>query len=342
MREENCGGELYFYHCIIHQESLCAKALNMEHVMTKVIQVVNFIRSKGLNHRQFNSFLEEFGSEHSGVPYHTEVRWLSRGKVLKRFLELHEAICQFLNGKGKDTEELRQQQFLCELAFLCDISSHLDELNLQLQGRGRIITDMYSSVKAFKTKLYLWEKQLLQENLGHFPCCKSMTTQISSAMCTQFAEKLNVLGAEFTRRFDDFGSQQSKFELLSNPFEVDVEKAPTNLQMELIELQCNASLKSKFDAVGAAQFPQFIPETMPQLRTQTAQLLSMFGSTYLCEQLFSIMKMTKTSHRIRLTDEHLCSIIKVASAQSLSPNIIELASKKRCQVSGSGTSQTDQ
>ena len=109
----------------------------------------------------------------------------------------------------------------------------------------------------------MWEKQLLQENLGHFPSCKSITTQISSAMCTQFAEKLNVLGAEFTRRFDDFGSQQSKFELLSNPFEVDVEKAPTNLQMELIELQCNASLKSKFDAVGAAQFPQFIPETIP-------------------------------------------------------------------------------
>ena len=118
-----------------------------------------------------------------------------------------------------------------------------------------------------------------------------------------------------------------------------MEKAPTNLQMELIELQCNASLKSKFDAVGAAQFPQLIPETMPQLRTQTAQLLSMFGSTSLCVQLFFIKKMTKTSHRIHLNDEqHLCSIIKVVSDYSLGLNIIELASKKRFQLSGLGTS----
>ncbi|CAF87089.1 unnamed protein product, partial [Tetraodon nigroviridis] len=85
------------------------------------------------------------------------------------------------------------------------------------------------------------------------------------------------------------------------------------LQMELIELQCNDTLKSKYDAVGAAQFPQFIPDTMPQLRTQTAQMLSMFGSTYLCEQLFSSMKMTKTSHRRRLTDEHLRSILRISS-----------------------------
>ncbi|KAJ3583528.1 hypothetical protein NHX12_017072 [Muraenolepis orangiensis] len=48
------------------------------------------------------------------------------------------------NCAGKDTAELREQKFLCELAFLCDISSHLDALNLQLQGRGRIITDMYA------------------------------------------------------------------------------------------------------------------------------------------------------------------------------------------------------
>ena len=116
------------------------------------------------------------------------------------------------------------------------------------------------------------------------------------------------------------------------------EKAPTNLQMELIELQCDETLKSKFDAVGAAQFPQFIPDTMPQLRTQVAQLLSMFGSTYLCEQLFSSMKMTKTSHRRRLTDEHLCSIMRVSSAQNLSPDIDDLASRKRCQVSGLGAS----
>uniref|UniRef100_A0A8C7ISN8 SPIN-DOC-like zinc-finger domain-containing protein n=1 Tax=Oncorhynchus kisutch TaxID=8019 RepID=A0A8C7ISN8_ONCKI len=198
MREENCAGELTVYHCIIHQEALCAKALKMEHVMTTVTQVVNFIRAKGLNHRQFKSFLEECGSEYADVPHHTEVRWLSRGKVLNRCFELREEICQFLETKGKDTAELREQKFLCELAFLCDISSHLDALNLQLQGRGRIITDMYAAVRAFKTKLCLWENQMLQGNPCHFPCCQSIKAQISTAVfpCAQFAEKLSVLAGD--------------------------------------------------------------------------------------------------------------------------------------------------
>ncbi|KAK0137595.1 General transcription factor II-I repeat domain-containing protein 2 [Merluccius polli] len=172
---------------------------------------------------------------------------------------------------------------------------------------------------------------MLQGNLGYFPYCQTIKTQISTTMfpCAQSAEKL---GAEFTRRFADFDVQKCRFELLRNPFAVDVENAPTNLQKELIELQCSDTLKSKYDAVGAAQFPHLIPDTMPQLHTQAVQMLSMFGSTYLCEQLFSSMKMTKTSHRSRLTDEDLCSILRISSAQSLSPDIDELASKKRCQV----------
>ncbi|XP_074488096.1 general transcription factor II-I repeat domain-containing protein 2-like [Sebastes fasciatus] len=336
MREENGAGELTAYHCIIHQESLCGKALKMEHVMSTITRAVNFIRARGLNHRQFKSFLEELGSEYGDLPYHTEVRWLSQGKVLKRCFELHEEICQFMESKGRDTTELRDKKLRCEVAFLCDITSHLNALNLQLQGRGHVITEMYATVRAFKTKLRLWETQMLQENLSHFPCCQTMKEQVSTAVfpSAQFAEKLSILGADFTRRFADFEAQKSRFELLSNPFAADVESAPTNLQMELIELQCSDTLKAKYDSVGAAQFPRFIPDTMPQLRTQAAQMLSMFGSTYLCEQLFSLMKINKTSHRSRLTDEHLHSILRISSAQSLTPNIDELASKMRCQVSG--------
>jgi hypothetical protein len=83
--QENCTGELIAYHCIIHQGSLCGKVLNMEGVMSTVTQTVNFIRAKGLNHRQFQSFLQEINSEFGDMPYHTEVRWLSRGNVLSRF-----------------------------------------------------------------------------------------------------------------------------------------------------------------------------------------------------------------------------------------------------------------
>ncbi|XP_069774260.1 general transcription factor II-I repeat domain-containing protein 2A-like [Narcine bancroftii] len=198
---ENHAGELTVYHCIIHEEALCGKALKMEHIMNTVTRVVNFIRAKGLNHRQFKSFLKELGSEYGDVPYHTEVRWLSRGKLLKRCFELREEICLFMESKSKDTTELRDKKCQCELAFLCDIVSHLDALNLQLQGRGHVITDMYSAVRAFRTKLCLWETQMLQGNMAHFLCCQIMKEQISSAVLpsAEFAEKLSVLRVEFSR-----------------------------------------------------------------------------------------------------------------------------------------------
>ena len=69
MKEENITSELTAYHCIIHQESLCGKALKMEHVMSIITLAVNFIRAKGLNHRQFKSFLEELSSEYGDLSY---------------------------------------------------------------------------------------------------------------------------------------------------------------------------------------------------------------------------------------------------------------------------------
>lgn len=143
------------------------------------------------------------------------------------------------------------------------------------------------STCSFSFKLCLWETQMLQENLSHFLCCQTMKEQVYTAVfpSTQCAEKL------------DFAAQKSRFELLSNPS--DVESAPSNLQMELTELQCCDILKAKYESVGAAEFPCFIPDTMPHLHTQAAQTLSMFGSTFLCEHLFSLMQINKTSHRSR-------------------------------------------
>ena len=41
------------YHCIIHQENLCAKTLRFDAIMKVVNTVVKFIWAKALNHRQF-------------------------------------------------------------------------------------------------------------------------------------------------------------------------------------------------------------------------------------------------------------------------------------------------
>uniref|UniRef100_A0A8C5S0G8 Uncharacterized protein n=1 Tax=Laticauda laticaudata TaxID=8630 RepID=A0A8C5S0G8_LATLA len=336
MKNENCTGVLTAYHCLMHKETLCGKTLKMEHVMSTVTQTISFIRkAKGLNHHQFKSFLEEIHSELGDLPYHTEMGWPSQEKVLNGFFELRVEICQFVESEGKDSTVLRDGKWLCELAFLCDVTKHLTGLNLQLQGRDRVITDMYDAVKGFQVKLRLWETQIQQGNLAHFPCCQAIVSQVSTSVFSQarFADKLSALHREFTCRFVELEAQTFNFGLFVNPFTVDVKIAPVDLQMELIELQCSSTLKAKYDSVGSTQFTRLIPETMPQLRLRAAQMLCMFGNTHLCENVFSMMRVNKRAHRSLLTPAHLLSILRVSTAQNLTVNLDELVAKKRCQTS---------
>ena len=46
--------------------------------------MVNFIRARSLNHRQFVALLEKIKTEHGDIGHHTVVRWLNLEKVLRR------------------------------------------------------------------------------------------------------------------------------------------------------------------------------------------------------------------------------------------------------------------
>lgn len=70
------------------------------------------------------------------------------------------------------------------------------------------------------------------------------------------------------------------------------------------------------------------------MNKHAARILCMFGSSYICEQMFSRMIINKSKHRSRLTDEHLQAIPKI-STPDLTPNIDDIIKLKRCQVSGS-------
>lgn len=60
----------------------------------------------------------------------------------------------------------------------------------------------------------------------------------------------------------------------------------------------------------------------------------MFGSTYVCEQLFSVMKLSKTKSRSQLKDTRFNSVLHIAT-RNMRPDIDSLVQKKRGQVSGS-------
>ncbi|CAK9816445.1 General transcription factor II-I repeat domain-containing protein 2A [Anthophora plagiata] len=62
------------YHCIIHQEALCGKTLNMQHVMLPVVKCVNKIRARALNRREFREYCELLDLEYGDLILYCEVR----------------------------------------------------------------------------------------------------------------------------------------------------------------------------------------------------------------------------------------------------------------------------
>ena len=160
--EVDCTRELILLHCIIHQEVLCKKMLDIKHVVDPVVKIVNFIWARGLKRKEFIMLLEDCDSDHSGVLYHTAVRWLSVGKVLRLVWDLKTEILLFLEMKGKDKDypQFKQSEWLTDLAFAVDLFEHMNELNTKLQGKGTFPHEMYSTGKAFRLKLKLFSRQL--------------------------------------------------------------------------------------------------------------------------------------------------------------------------------------
>lgn len=69
-------------HCLLHQETLACQISNskLKDVMNTVINIINFIRARELNHRKFKDLLEELQANYGDVVLHTAVRWLSKRK----------------------------------------------------------------------------------------------------------------------------------------------------------------------------------------------------------------------------------------------------------------------
>ncbi|BFZ20203.1 hypothetical protein BsWGS_23242 [Bradybaena similaris] len=76
------------FHCILRQDALCAQMCGEQlgEVMSLVVRVVYFIVALALNDRQFETLLDEVGNNYPGLLLHSNVRWLSRGKVLSRLI----------------------------------------------------------------------------------------------------------------------------------------------------------------------------------------------------------------------------------------------------------------
>ncbi|XP_076805287.1 general transcription factor II-I repeat domain-containing protein 2B-like [Clavelina lepadiformis] len=374
--QKSLGRKLLTFHCILHQEALCAKTFPPEctEVMNVVMQIINKIRASPLNHRQFRMLLDEVDSMYSDLLLYNKVRWLSRDEVLKRFVICLKEVKTFLDSKELNYPQLEQAEWLEKLHFMVDMTAHLNALNTTLQGKGCTALHMLEDVFAFERKFMVYARDLQRGTLSHFSCLREFKqTHSGITINVEYLQSAIIaMQCSFGKRFCEFRKEKKTLSFSVSPFSSDPSElnmialsgvSQPDFELELADIADKDIWISKFRRLTAdledvprqkadlaqghnwskiENLPkpdQFIfetwnalPDTYDNIKKYALGTLSIFGSTYVCEQLFSNMNYIKNRYRTRLTDDSLQSCVKMKMT-SYSPHVQMLCNEMQEQKS---------
>ena len=106
-------------------------------------------------------------------------------------------------------------RWLARLALLTDINTHLNALNVKLQGKDILVTDMHTNITAFEVKLRLWETQLANSQLEHFSrLAACVSDDVEPDTCNSGVASQR---EEFASRFAGVRPQAADFKLFTAP-----------------------------------------------------------------------------------------------------------------------------
>ena len=238
------------------------------------------------------------------------------------------------------------------MAFLTDLTALLNELNLELQGKEKNIVNMISSVNAFKRKLQLFSTKLHHHDLHYFKHKSSelelvlqrkSTAQFNTAC---YIKQVQSLSSEFDKRFIDFASVEPIATYICFPFATDLdvedvaskigslfELGITAVENEMLSIQNDIEMESRASTEREKIRKLLLEDKYPNIKICAFYIvLPCFGSTYLCESVFSHMKIIKSRCRSVMTDQHLLACLRLATT-SYCLHYEELATSSQCQVS---------
>ncbi|XP_056648056.1 general transcription factor II-I repeat domain-containing protein 2-like [Diorhabda sublineata] len=205
-------------HCIIHQGALCGKSVKQNQVFQTVSKIINKIRggNRSLLHRKLRQFLVETEAEY--------------GDMLMCNHEYVSSDTTELERKLKDPEFLRQ------LAFLTDLTNHINSLYLSLQGRNQRVSDFIGKINGFRNKLSVFKHILEKNNLTCLPSCLQLAKEFNSEENIEFpccSSQIQQVIDEFSTRFEGIESLKSSLLLYNNPFRAIIEDQPPDLQIDM-------------------------------------------------------------------------------------------------------------
>lgn len=117
----------------------------------------------------------------------------------------------------------------------------------------------------------------------------------------RYKDKISGLLREIENQFQLFSEPETEFTVFGSPFTVRASDLPVDMQLEIIDLQCDVELKDKFASMGLDAFYKYLLQVPP---------------------------------RSKFTHKHLNEILELAVSQDMMPHIHALVQGKRCRFRG--------
>nr|XP_014339756.1 PREDICTED: general transcription factor II-I repeat domain-containing protein 2B-like [Latimeria chalumnae] len=288
---------------------------------------------------------------------HNNVRWLSHGKVLACFAACLKEIKTFLEMKGVTHPELSNCDWLLKFYYLVDITGHLNQLNVKLQGQGNTVLSLQQAVFAFESKLNLFIRDIKTGRLTHFEMLRMFRDSCmeedpsNNLDLQQLVVFTSDLLMSFKSCFVEFRRHSTLFKFMIRPHETCVEALDLtvipgisvgDLELEVADFKESDIWVEKFHTLNSnlenlarqcAELSKLhkwndlkklecednlilqswneLPLTYGTMQNVSFALLTMFGSTYMCEQAFSHLNHIKNNLRSRLTEDSLNACMKL-------------------------------
>ena len=307
-RVKEINPDIRSVHCVLHRQNLASKRLSPElnAVMNTAVEIVNFIKSNAANSRLFQQMCKDYEATYLHLLYFSSIRWLSRGKMLNRMIDMRREIELFLISKRHPhCQVLSNNEWLFQLAYLADIFNRINSLNASTQGKNATVLETNENIQAFKAKLNLWKSKLENMQLASFPSLSEVLEEndapLDGHLQSVMINHLSNLHNEFEKYFPQNETDTNIWIL--EPFITPVESTPEFIQEQLIDIQSSSGLKLRFRTETLASFWTHVEKDKPSIGGAAIKELTPFATTYLCESGFSTLAAIKTKYRNRLMPE---------------------------------------